>query len=59
MSAAIGDGDEVVDLTQGISVFVTSDLWLLGYERSESLSLRHDAAGFRCDETSRDRRRHS
>jgi len=59
MSDAIGDGDEIVDLTQGIFLFVASDVCLLGYERSESFSLRHDAAGFRCDETSRDRRRHS
>jgi hypothetical protein len=58
MSDAIGDGDEIVDLTQGISVFVASDLCLLGYERSESLSLRHDATGFRRDETSGDRRCH-
>ena len=59
LSAAIRDGYEIVDLTQGSSVFLASDLCLLGYERSESFSLRHDAAGFHCDETARDRRRHS
>lgn len=59
VSGAISNGDEIVDLTQGSSVFVASDVCLLGYECSESLSLRHDAAGFRGYETSRDRRRHS
>jgi len=59
MLRAISDGDEIVDLTQDSSVFVASDLCLLGYECSKSLSLRHDAAGFRRNETPRDRRRYS
>ena len=59
VSGAIRNDHEIVDLTQSSSVFVASDLCLLGYERTESLSLRHDAAGFHRYETSRDRRRHS
>ena len=51
--------DEIVDLAQRGFIFVGSGMRFLSHQRSESFSLRHDAAGFRRPETPRHRRRNS
>ena len=41
-----GDADEIVDVAQRGFVFFGSSVRLCRQQRSESLALRHDAAGF-------------
>ena len=50
-SAAIWDGDEIVNLAGRSLVFFTSAMRIRRQQRSESFALRHDAAGFCRDET--------
>ena len=52
MSGAISHGDKFVGLAKRSFVLLAACLRLLSYQRSESFSLRHDAAGLRRDETS-------
>ena len=54
-----GVPDEIIDLSQRHFIVFDSDVCLRGNQRSESFSLRHDAAGFRRPETPRHRRRNS
>ena len=57
-SAAIWDGDEIVKYLAGRSlVFFASGMRIRRQQRRESFALRHDAAGFYRDETSRHPRR--
>ena len=50
-SAAIWDGDEIVNLASRSLVFFASGMRIRRQQRRESFALRHDAAGFYRDET--------
>jgi|SRR5580704_12290771 hypothetical protein len=50
-SAAIWDGDEIVYLAGRSLVLFASGMRIRRQQRCESFALRHDAAGFRRDET--------
>ena len=59
MSGAICHGDKIVGLAKRSFVLLAPRLRLLNYQRIESFSLRHDAAGLRRNETSGDCRCYS
>jgi len=50
-SAAIWDGDEIVNLAGRSLAFFASGMCIRREQRIESFALRHDAAGFCLDET--------
>jgi len=47
------DGNAIIDLAGGSSVFFASGVRLFRQQRGKSFPLRHDAAGFCGDETRR------
>jgi hypothetical protein len=59
MSASIWDADALVDFTGWSFVFFASGVRLFRQQRSESLSLRHDATRLYRDEKRRHYRRDS